>query len=230
MSYDIVYEQLALRVPWGDVKQQAYDFLKNCVPSTDIHRLSDINQTLYTRYRFTVRNEDIYVLFMLIGSSNLFDTETNKRSRSWQFCGVSTYQQLLIKYGCDWSAMAESGELKLNGRDTKAEGWIRTLRQILHNAKGYDIMPYCHYLKVWLKSPADELKENQLAELKTQLSDLNPIWQEQMRFDEQGFNVEIAPKSVFEMWLFQQLITGYQDKCWFNGSEPPSFAVKKLSI
>ena len=99
MSYDIVYEQLALRVPWDDIKQQAYDFLKNCVPPTDIHRLSDINQTLYTRYRFTVRNEDIYVLFMLIGSSNLFDTETNKRSRSWQFCGVSTYQQLLIKYG-----------------------------------------------------------------------------------------------------------------------------------
>lgn len=110
MSYDIVYEQLALQVPCDDVKQQAYDFLKNCV------------------------------------------------------------------------------------------------------------------------TPTDELKENQLTELKTQLSDLNPIWQEQMRFDEPGFNVEIAPKSVFEMWLFQQLITGYQDRCWFNGSEPPSFAVKKLSI
>ncbi|MFA0124647.1 hypothetical protein AB4400_25045, partial [Vibrio sp. 10N.261.48.A2] len=134
------------------------------------------------------------------------------------------------KYGCDWSAAAESGDIKLNGRDTKAEGWIRALRNTLNHAKDYGVMPYCHTLEVWLKAPLDKSKQTQLGELKTQLSDLDVTWKERQRFDDDGFDVAIKPKSAFEMWLFQQLINSYQGKCWINSSEPPYHAVNKHSI
>jgi hypothetical protein len=230
MSYDIVYEQLALRIPKEDVTQQAYTFFKERLNHTDAQSTYEFKQALYERYGLTLRAEDLFMLHMLIGSSNLFDTETNKRARSWQFCGVNTFNQLLTKYGCDWSAAAESGNVKLNGRDTKAEGWIRALRNTLNLAKDYAVMPYCYTLEVWLKAPLDTSKQTQLDELKTQLSDLDSTWKERQRFDDDGFDVAIKPKSAFEMWLFQQLINGYQGKCWINGSEPPYHAVKKHSI
>ncbi|OCH53412.1 MULTISPECIES: hypothetical protein [Vibrio] len=230
MSYDIVYEQLALRVPKENVLQQAYTFFRERLNHTDTQSTNELKQALYGHYRLRLREDDLFMLHMLIGSSNLFDTETNKRARSWQFCGVNTSSQLLVKYGCDWSAAAESGDVKLNGRDTKAEGWIRALRNTLNHAKDYGVMPYCHTLEVWLKAPLDTSKQTQLDELKTQLSDLDATWKEQQRFDDDGFDVSIKPKSAFEMWLFQQLINGYQGKCWINGSEPPYHAVKKHSI
>ena len=167
MSYDIVYEQLALRVPKEDVAQQACTFFRERLNHTDTQSTNELKQALYERYRLRLRENDLFMLHMLIGSSNLFDTETNKRARSWQFCGVNTFSQLLVKYGCDWSAAAESGEVKLNGRDTKAEGWIRALRNTLNHAKDYGVMPYCHTLEVWLKAPLDTSKQTQLDELKT---------------------------------------------------------------
>lgn len=50
-----------------------------------------------------------------------------------------------MKYGCDWSAAAELGDIKLNGRDTKAEGWTQTLRNTVNLAKDYGVMPSSHH-------------------------------------------------------------------------------------
>jgi hypothetical protein len=47
-----------------------------------------------------------------------------------------------VKYGCDCSAEAESGDIKLNGRDNKAEGWISALRNTLNLTKDHGVMPY----------------------------------------------------------------------------------------
>ncbi|MEZ9567150.1 hypothetical protein AB4226_18730, partial [Vibrio artabrorum] len=91
MSYDIVYEQLALRVPKEDVIQQACTFFRERLNHTDIQCVNELKQALYERYRLRLREDDLFMLHMLIGSSNLFDTETNKRARSWQFCGVNTF-------------------------------------------------------------------------------------------------------------------------------------------
>lgn len=78
MSYDIVYEQLALRVPEEDVVQQACTFFKERLNHTDTQSTNELKQALYERYGLTLRAEDLFMLHMLIGSSNLFDTETKK--------------------------------------------------------------------------------------------------------------------------------------------------------
>ncbi|KFA94922.1 hypothetical protein [Vibrio sp. ER1A] len=231
MSYDIVYETMALKVLNVAVIAQLRDFFTERL-TVNIEGLSEhqLKQRLYDRYQCLLREEDLFVLHMLIGCSNLFDPETNKRCRDWQFCGVDTIHHLLVKYGCDWSAQAESGGLKLNGRNTKAEGWIRTLRNTLIHAQDYKVMPYCHHLSVWLRAPQNDKEQAHYDTLSTHLLDLDVTWREKARFDDEGFEVSLSPRSAFEMWLFQQLVTRYQGKCWINGSAPPYHAVKKHAI
>ncbi|MCY9829510.1 hypothetical protein [Vibrio chagasii] len=231
MSYDIVYEQLALRVPEEDIEQQVRQFFTERL-NQDVTAMSDhqLKQRLYERYQCLLRSDDLIMLHMLIGCSNLFDPDTNKRCRDWQFCGVDTQHNLLVKYGCDWSAQAEAGGLKLNGRDTKAEGWIRAVRHSVDQARDYRVMPHCQRLSVWLRSPREANERDAYEVLTAHLRDLNAVWQDRARGDEDGFDVSITPISAFEMWLFQQLVTRYQGKCWLNGSAPPYHAVKKHAI
>ncbi|MEG3696924.1 hypothetical protein V5098_28025, partial [Vibrio coralliirubri] len=84
-----------MRVPKEDVAQQACTFFRERLNHTDTRSNNELKQALYERYRLRLREDDLLMLHMLIGSSNLFDTETNKRARSWQFCGVNTFNQLL---------------------------------------------------------------------------------------------------------------------------------------
>ncbi|MEF1283785.1 hypothetical protein QTN94_07395 [Vibrio sp. M250220] len=231
MSYDIVYEQLALRVPESIVTEQLRQFFTERLGiNTDELSEHQRRQRLYERYQCLLRSDDLIMLHMLIGCSNLFDPDSNKRCRDWQFCGIDTPHNLLVKYGCDWSAQAQSGGLKLNGRDTKAEGWIRAVRQILDLARDYRVMPHCHRLSVWLRAPREANERDAYEVLTAHLRDLNAVWQDRARGDEEGFDVSITPSSAFEMWLFQQLVTRYQGKCWLNGSAPPYHAVKKHAL
>ncbi|MCY9827739.1 hypothetical protein [Vibrio chagasii] len=231
MSYDIVYEQLALRVPESIVTEQLRQFFTERLGiNTDELSEHQRRQRLYEHCQCLLRSDDLIMFHMLIGCSNLFDPDTNKRCRDWQFCGIDTPYNLLIQYGCDWSAQAQSGGLKLNGRDTKAEGWIRAVRQTLDQARDYRVMPHCHRLSVWLRAPREANERDAYEVLTAHLRDLNAVWQDRARGDEEGFDVSITPSSAFEMWLFQQLVTRYQGKCWLNGSAPPYHAVKKHAI
>ncbi len=230
MSYDIIYEQLALRVPLADVEAQMRQFLMRLdFKEVDVMTLSRLNQRLYERYQCTL-SADLYLLHQLIGSSNLFDTEAQKRARSWQFCGVDTFHHLLIQFGCDWASSAESGCIKLYGRNVKGEGWIRSMRQLLINADDFHRMPFCSRLEVWVRAPQEDARQVAFDALKRMLSDLDAKWCERTRLDETGYEVSIRPRSAFEMWLFQQLVYRYQGKCWINGTEPPYGVVKKRAI
>lgn len=230
MSYDIIYEQLALRVPLADVEAQMRQFLMRLdFKEVDVMTLSRLNQRLYERYQCTL-SADLYLLHQLIGSSNLFDTETQKRARSWQFCGVDAFHHLFIQFGCDWASSAESGSIKLYGRNVKGEGWIRSMRQLLINADDFHRMPFCSRLEAWVRAPQEDARQVAFDALKRMLSDLDAKWCERTRLDEAGYEVSIRPRSAFEMWLFQQLIYRYQGKCWINGTEPPYGVVKKHAI
>ncbi|MCG9702741.1 hypothetical protein L1D19_21990 [Vibrio natriegens] len=232
MSYDIVYEQLALQVPEDHAIEQMRTFLiqRLGIEATTMSH-TQMNQRLYEHYHCLLHGE-LYMLHVLIGSSNLFDSETNKRARRWQYCGTDTQHQLLLHYGCHWSGDAESGALKLYGRETKAEGWIKALRHALSQAKDYQSMPCCYRLEVWIRKP--EVTNHHLSRefdtLKAHLEVFDATWREQTRSDEFGYQVSMSPQSAFEMWLFQKLVTRYMGRCWINGSEPSSHLVKKSSI
>ncbi|MEG3696555.1 hypothetical protein V5098_25950 [Vibrio coralliirubri] len=66
MSYDIIYEQLALRVPKEDVVQQACTFIKERLNHTDTQSTNELKQALYERYRLRMREVDLLMLHILL--------------------------------------------------------------------------------------------------------------------------------------------------------------------
>lgn len=74
------------------------------------------------------------------GDNNLYDTFTNKRSRSWSACFLGTATQVL-KQAVHFAGACEGGCLKPLGRDATPESYIRRIRRLIEEptatAHGY---------------------------------------------------------------------------------------------
>jgi hypothetical protein len=77
--------------------------------------------------------EDRYIVAIEGGDNNLYDTHTNKRSRSWEACMVGTFAQTL-RQAVYFAGACEGGGLKPHGRDCSPESYIRRIRRLLEDA------------------------------------------------------------------------------------------------
>lgn len=248
MSYEIIFETLALEVPREDFVEQVLQFAVERL-GVDLDTLQQAENLGHELVRLCRQHKlptppmgNVYMLHMLIGCNNLIDSETNQVARSWQFCGVGSEHELIKRFGCQWAESVEGGSIKPNGRWTLAENWIRALRKKFKDAMHYRAFPHCRSLSVYVDKPLlDEIKETdrfvyrskmlptqeRFELLKKRVEIIGATVKEASRFGEEKFEVVMYPKSAFEMWLFQQMIFEYQGECWIDGSEPPSHVVKR---
>lgn len=75
--------------------------------------------------------EDRFIVAIEGGDNNVVDTKSGRRARSWDVCMIGTASQVL-KQAVLFSSSCESGCLKLNGRDTTPESYIRRIRQLIN--------------------------------------------------------------------------------------------------
>ncbi|WP_455292656.1 hypothetical protein [Vibrio parahaemolyticus] len=248
MSYEIIFETLALEVPREDFVEQVHQFAIERL-GVDLATLQQAENLGHELVRLCRQHKlptppmgTVYMLHMLIGCNNVIDSETNQVARSWQFCGIGSEYELITRFGCQWAEDVEGGSIKPNGRWTLAENWIRALRKKLKDALNYSAFPYCRSLSVYVDKPLlDEIKETdrfvfrskalptqeRFELLQKRAEVMGATVKEASRFGEEKFEVVMYPKSAFEMWLFQRMIFEYQGECWINGSEPPSHIVKR---
>lgn len=248
MSYEIIFETLALEVAREDFCEQVHQFAverlgADCVALQQAENLGHELVRLCRKHKLpTPPMGTIYMLHMLIGCNNVIVTETNQVARSWQFCGIGSEYDLVKRFGCQWAGSVEGGSIKPNGRWTLAENWIRALRSKLRQALHYSHFPYCHSLSAYAYKPlADDTVERGLSlyrpkVLPTQESlellqkrakSIGATINEVSRYGEEKLHVTMEPKSAFEMWLFQKVIVEYQGECWIDGTQPPSRIVKR---
>lgn len=77
--------------------------------------------------------EDRYIVAIEGGDNNVYDTATNKRSRSWDACMVGTRAQTM-RQAVYFAGACEGGSLKPRGRDCTPESYIRRIRRLLDEA------------------------------------------------------------------------------------------------
>lgn len=74
------------------------------------------------------------------GDSNSYGFD-NKRSRSWGAIAIGTLEEVL-EDGCLRAASCESEGLRLKGRASRPEGYLRLLREQMRNAQSTCSTPY----------------------------------------------------------------------------------------
>ncbi|MGX9517250.1 hypothetical protein ACWX0P_00115 [Vibrio mediterranei] len=237
MSYEIIFEFCTLYVGKEEVVAQAQDFAVQQLGMSDEpccntdSFMRDLARRLRQQDIPVPPMSDLYILHMLIGCNNLFDTVTQKTVRSWQFCGVGTEYDLVLRFGCRWAASVEGGNIKLRGRWTKAENWIRALRQQLNNARHYSVFPHCP-LSVFVEHPVDNdaARMEQFDRLKQRLLFIGATIKETQRYGKDGLRLSINAPSPLLMWWFQRIVMNYKGEGWIEGTEPPRHIVKHSSI
>ncbi len=80
-------------------------------------------------------DEDRYIVAIECGDNNVYDTITNKRSRSWEACMVGTRTQVL-RQAVYFAGACEGGGLQPRGRYCTPESYIRRIRRLLDDASG----------------------------------------------------------------------------------------------
>lgn len=85
-------------------------------------------------------NPNRYVVCVLGGDNNVYDHD-GKRARSWDVSMVGDANAVLRK-AVEYSADCEGGMLKLYGRETSPETYIRRIRRALAEAAPLDAFRY----------------------------------------------------------------------------------------
>lgn len=238
MSYEIIFETLALEVSSDDFVEQVHQFAVERL-GADLATLQQAESLGHELVRLCRQHKlptppigTVYILHMLIGCNNLIDSETNQVARSWQFCGIGSEYELITRFGCQWAQAVEGGGIKPNGRWTLAENWIRALRSKLKEAQHYSHFPYCHALSVCVDKPLpNEVNSVNRFELLQKRAEIIGATVKEVahysHYGEEKLHVTMKLKSAFEMWLFQKMIFEYRGECWIDGTEPPSHIVKR---
>lgn len=230
MSYEIIYEKFITVCPLKVLDEQSRQFCLDRLglDTTDMDN-NAISNLIRTKYGLWI-SDDLYMLQMLVGSSNCWDTETNRRTRDWQFYGVGTHYELFKEYGCGLAADIEGGNIHPNGRWINAEGWLKSLRIAFKNAIDFQAMPYCSYMEFWLTKPTSWEEYGKLETFKTLTECIGVKVEDRKWFGEQKLKVNFKPESFFEMYLFQELTYKYLSKRWINTENPRWGLVKKQAI
>ena len=83
--------------------------------------------------------EDRFIVVIEGGDSNVYDTQTGRRSRSWDACMAGTRNEVL-RQAVDMAGACEGGSLQPHGRHCTPESYIRRIRQLIDRAG--DKLPY----------------------------------------------------------------------------------------
>lgn len=82
--------------------------------------------------------DDHYIVCEEAGSSNCWETQRNRRARSWQVSAIGMHYRV-IEACCERAGSCEGGMLKLYGRSCKPEAYIKAWRNALAKAAvGFD--------------------------------------------------------------------------------------------
>jgi len=101
--------------------------------------------------------EDQYYLFVESGSSNCYEVDTGRRSRSWEFVAAGEKWQVIAEV-CRNAAYCEGGLLKVRGRWTKPENYIKLWRKTLAEARPVSELLSrlpIRYVRLYLESEED---------------------------------------------------------------------------
>lgn len=232
MSYEIVYDHFCAKIPFDAVMKQANSFFQEKLNIAESELDNDqIWNLMRTRYGFYI-NGDLYELQFLMGSSNCYDTETNRRTRDWQFINMLEHYEMLVKYGCEWCKDAEGGMLKVNGRWITAEGWIKKVRGILDSPVEYPDYSHNKYMDFRIAIPSEEDTEAKAKfdKFKSLIDGLNVTIRETTYFGKPTYNVNAQLESAFETKLFIEVAMKTLGKQWINGSKPSYHFVRKHAI
>lgn len=235
MSYEIVYDHFCAKIPFDALMEQANSFFQEKLHIAESELGNDqIWNLMRTRYGFYI-NGDVYELQFLIGSSNCYDTETNRRVRNWQFVDMLEHYEMLIKYGCEWCKDAEGGMLKVNGRWITAEGWIKKVRGILANPIEYPDYTHNQYMHFEFIVPVEDGDDKQKAlnSFESLCEGLNVSVKKckyQHRSSETRYDIAGSFENAFETKLFVHLAQSILGKKWISGSRPAYHFVRREAV
>jgi len=233
MSYEIIFEQCVVCINEEDFIEQMQQFAiqRLGASAVDFHQATNHHELirLFRQFKLpTPPMQDMYHLHMLVGCNNLIDAESNQIARSWQFCAVGSEDEIISRFGIRWAQAVEDGSIKPNGRWSKAENWIRSLRKKLKEALHYS---HFQYSPLSVNIDKGEAGCEKLERLRTVSALIGATIKEESLFGEEQFHLSIRSESMVEMWLFQKMVLEYKEQeCWINGIDPPSHIVKGHSI
>jgi hypothetical protein len=81
----------------------------------------------------TGRTREFYIVVELGGDNNVRNARTNRRARDWSVTAIGE-EWSVIGRACELASGCAGGMVKLRGRVTKPESYIRAYRQALANA------------------------------------------------------------------------------------------------
>lgn len=123
MSYTIDFQRLAIRC---DIKK-GFDLMLQRYPQVDQPTTPSALRRMFYPYSYFA---PLILVLAELGDNNTL-TDEGKVARSWRLLVSNTEPMRdIISHAGD----AESGYLRLNGRHTQAEGYIRTYRKLIEEA------------------------------------------------------------------------------------------------
>lgn len=81
----------------------------------------------------TADYEDCFIVAELGGDTNVIVCRTNRRARSWQATAIG-HEWLVLSEACQRAAGCCGGMLKLHGRHTEPEAYVRAYRKAMREA------------------------------------------------------------------------------------------------
>lgn len=94
-----------------------------------------------------------YLAVILFGESNVRDIATNAISKDWRLYSHG-WEYSIIQTVCRWAGDTEGGMLKLSGRWTKPENYLRLWRQAIRKAGTWEDFLRDFYLREgWIEYP-----------------------------------------------------------------------------
>ncbi|USD58871.1 hypothetical protein J4N45_10050 [Vibrio sp. SCSIO 43140] len=217
MSYEIIYEKFATKITREDLYSQIHEFIQTHFRQKYLSD-EDAIQFIQSEYKVFVE-EELISLYMVVGSSNCY-YDDGRRARDWQFHGIKSEYELFKQFGCEWTRHIEDGSIKPNGRWVTAEGWLKSLRGTLKSAFGFQRMPTCGYMEARLSIPTSWEDQHKLLKLQKALASFGGTVRRKKWCGTDYCFVELTPKSMFEMWLFQQLLERDHGFRWINAASP----------
>ena len=94
-----------------------------------------------------------YLALILFGESNVRDAYTNAISKDWKLYSYG-WEYSLIQTVCQWAGDTEGGMLKLSGRWTKPESYLRLWREAIRKAGTWEDFVKDFYTREgWIEYP-----------------------------------------------------------------------------
>lgn len=107
------------------------------------------------------------------GDNNCYDSN-GRRARSWSVCMMGTKDDIL-EQSCYFAVACEGDGLKVNGRSTTAEQYIRKIRKLVEkaDAPSHD---YAQHFKLQYKCPPDSEEDKMFTAAGISRSDGTSEW------------------------------------------------------